>query len=148
MPIGKTNVPEVAAGSHTFNPVFGTTLNPHDPSRSAGGSSGGAACALAAGMVPLAEGSDMGGSLRNPASFCGVLGEELPHPLRQRCPSPVGQRDVRAGQGLAGPDVLRERGLEPVRVLGEHFWWPRRVDSAGRHRDDAVEDRELEPVAG
>ncbi|MDP3892368.1 amidase [Nocardioides sp.] len=72
--IGKTNVPEFAAGSHTFNKVFGTTLNPHDPARSAGGSSGGAACALAAGMVPLADGSDMGGSLRNPASFCGVVG--------------------------------------------------------------------------
>jgi amidase len=72
--IGKTNVPEFAAGSHTFNRVFGTTRNPVDPSRSAGGSSGGAACALASGMVPLAEGSDMGGSLRNPASFCGVVG--------------------------------------------------------------------------
>src|SRR3954469_22090096 len=72
--IGKTNVPEFAAGSHTFNTVFGTTLNPVDPSRSAGGSSGGAACALRAGMVPLADGSDMGGSLRNPASFCGVVG--------------------------------------------------------------------------
>ena len=72
--IGKTNVPEFAAGSHTFNRVFGTTRNPVDPSRSAGGSSGGAASALASGMVPLAEGSDMGGSLRNPASFCGVVG--------------------------------------------------------------------------
>ncbi len=72
--IGKTNVPEFAAGSHTFNTLFGTTRNPVDPSRSAGGSSGGAACALAAGMVPLADGSDMGGSLRNPASFCGVVG--------------------------------------------------------------------------
>jgi len=72
--IGKTNVPEFAAGSHTFNTVFGTTLNPVDPTRSAGGSSGGASCALAAGMVPLADGSDMGGSLRNPASFCGVVG--------------------------------------------------------------------------
>jgi amidase len=72
--IGRTNVPEFAAGSHTFNTVFGTTLNPVDPTRSAGGSSGGAACALASGMVPLADGSDMGGSLRNPASFCGVVG--------------------------------------------------------------------------
>ncbi len=74
VPIGKTNVPEFAAGSHTFNKVFGTTRNPVDPTRSAGGSSGGAGCALAAGMVPLADGSDMGGSLRNPASFCGVVG--------------------------------------------------------------------------
>lgn len=72
--LGRTNVPEFAAGSHTFNRVFGTTLNPVDPSRSAGGSSGGAACALASGMLPLADGSDMGGSLRNPASFCGVVG--------------------------------------------------------------------------
>lgn len=72
--IGRTNVPEFAAGSHTFNTVFGTTVNPYDPTRSAGGSSGGAACALASGMVPLADGSDMGGSLRNPASFCGVVG--------------------------------------------------------------------------
>jgi amidase len=74
IPIGKTNVPEWAAGSHTFNPIFGTTRNPYDPARSAGGSSGGAAAALAAGMVPLADGSDMGGSLRNPASFCNVVG--------------------------------------------------------------------------
>src|SRR4029077_2751180 len=56
--MGRTNVPEFAAGSHTFNRVFGTTLNPVDPTRSAGGSSGGAACALASGMVPLADGSD------------------------------------------------------------------------------------------
>ncbi|TWP33803.1 amidase [Leekyejoonella antrihumi] len=72
--LGKTNVPEFAAGSHTFNEVFGVTRNPYDLSRSAGGSSGGAAAALACGMVPLADGSDMGGSLRNPASFCNVVG--------------------------------------------------------------------------
>ncbi|TQM02898.1 amidase [Pseudonocardia kunmingensis] len=72
--IGKTNVPEFAAGSHTFNPVFGATRNPYDATRTPGGSSGGAAAALAAGLHPLADGSDMGGSLRNPASFCNVVG--------------------------------------------------------------------------
>ncbi|HET6257342.1 amidase [Pseudonocardia sp.] len=72
--IGKTNVPEFAAGSHTINPVFGPTRNPYAPSRSPGGSSGGAAAALACGMHPLADGSDMGGSLRNPASYCNVVG--------------------------------------------------------------------------
>jgi amidase len=72
--VGKTNAPEFGAGSHTFNPVFGVTRNPYDVSRSAGGSSGGAAAALATGMVPIADGSDLGGSLRNPASFCNVVG--------------------------------------------------------------------------
>jgi amidase len=72
--LGRTNVPEFASGSHTFNGIFGTTCNPYDLGRSAGGSSGGAAAALASGMVPLADGSDMGGSLRNPASFCNVVG--------------------------------------------------------------------------
>lgn len=72
--IGKTNVPEFGAGSHTVNRVFGATRNPVDPRLSAGGSSGGACAALAAGFVPIADGSDMGGSLRNPASFCGVVG--------------------------------------------------------------------------
>ncbi len=72
--IGKTNTPEFGTGSHTFNPVFGATRNPWDRQKTAGGSSGGAAAALAAGMLPLADGSDMGGSLRNPAAFCGVVG--------------------------------------------------------------------------
>ncbi len=72
--VGKTNVPEFGAGSHTVNRVFGATRNPYDLSRSAGGSSGGAAAALAARMVCLADGSDLGGSLRNPASFCNVVG--------------------------------------------------------------------------
>lgn len=72
--IGKTNTPEFGAGSHTFNPVFGATRNPYDLTKSAGGSSGGAAAALACGMLPLADGSDLGGSLRNPAAFCNVVG--------------------------------------------------------------------------
>ncbi len=72
--IGKTNTPEFGAGSQTFNPVFGRTFNPYDTSLTCGGSSGGAAVALACGMLPLADGSDLGGSLRNPASFCNVVG--------------------------------------------------------------------------
>ena len=72
--LGKTNTPEFGAGSQTFNAVFGKTLNPYDTGKTCGGSSGGAAVALAAGMVPLADGSDMGGSLRCPANFCNVVG--------------------------------------------------------------------------
>lgn len=72
--LGKTNTPEFGAGSQTFNTVFGTTLNPYDLTKTCGGSSGGAAVALACGMLPLADGSDLGGSLRNPASFCNVVG--------------------------------------------------------------------------
>jgi len=70
----KSNTPEFGAGANTFNEVFGATLNPWDTSRSASGSSGGAAVALATGMAWLAHGTDMGGSLRNPASFCGIVG--------------------------------------------------------------------------
>ena len=72
--IGKTNVPEFGAGSHTFNPVFGATRNPYDRGVSSGGSSGGAAVALACGMHPIADGSDLGGSLRNPAGWNNVVG--------------------------------------------------------------------------
>ena len=72
--IGKTNTPEFGLGSHTYNTVFGTTLNAYDQSRSAGGSSGGAAVALALDMLPVADGSDMMGSLRNPAAYNGVFG--------------------------------------------------------------------------
>ncbi len=72
--LGKTNTPEFGAGAQTFNSVFGVTRNPYDPTRTCGGSSGGAAAAVASGMVPVAEGSDLGASLRNPASFCNVVG--------------------------------------------------------------------------
>ena len=72
--LGKTNTPEFAAGSQTFNAVFGATLNPYDATRTCGGSSGGAAVAVACGMLPFADGSDLGASLRNPGNFCNVVG--------------------------------------------------------------------------
>ena len=72
--VGKTNVPEHGFGATTDNPLFGTTNNPYDPALSAGASSGGTAVALASDMVPLAMGSDFAGSLRTPASFCGIVG--------------------------------------------------------------------------
>lgn len=73
LPIGKTNISEFGMGSHSYNAVYGTTLNPYDATKSAGGSSGGAGAALAAGLLPLASGSDLGGSLRNPANFNNVV---------------------------------------------------------------------------
>ena len=72
--VGKTNTPEFGAGSQTFNKVFGATRNPYDLGKTCGGSSGGAAVALACGMVPVVTGSDTGGSLRNPAAFCNIVG--------------------------------------------------------------------------
>jgi amidase len=83
--VGKTNTPEFGAGSQTFNKVFGATRNPWDLSKTCGGSSGGAAVALACGMVPVADGSDTGGSLRNPAAFCNVVGFR---PTGGRVPDP------------------------------------------------------------
>lgn len=131
--VGKTNTPEFGAGSQTFNPVFGATRNPYDLSKTCGGSSGGAAVALAAGMVPLADGSDMGGSLRNPASFCNVAGFR-PSPGRvPTWPSrlawfPLGVNGPMARsvddlalmmEAIAGPDDRSPIGIEePGSVFG------------------------------
>lgn len=108
--MGKTNCPEFAAGSHTFNDLFGTTRNPYDLSKSAGGSSGGAAAALASGMQPIADGSDMGGSLRNPASFCNVVGFR---PTPGRVPS-VPSMNAWANLSTPGPMA---RTVEDVALL-------------------------------
>jgi amidase len=97
--IGKTNTPEFGAGSQTFNPVFGATRNPYDPARTPGGSSGGAAAAVASGMVPLADGSDFGASIRNPASFCNLVGLR-PSPGRvPNVPAPAAWNPL----GVKGP---------------------------------------------
>ncbi|MBO9577067.1 MAG: amidase [Sphingobium sp.] len=97
--IGKTNTPEFGLGSHTFNPVYGATRNAHDLTKSAGGSSGGAAVALALGMVPLADGSDYAGSLRNPAGWNNVYGFRT---SIGRIPAPA--RDVwLPSMGVTGP---------------------------------------------
>ncbi|MBU3068564.1 hypothetical protein KOI40_01970 [Aestuariicella sp. G3-2] len=98
--IGKTNTPEFGAGSHTFNDVFGTTKNPYNLAKTAGGSSGGAAAALAARMLPIADGSDMGGSLRNPAAFCNVVGFR---PSMGRVPMWPSALTWQSRLGLEGP---------------------------------------------
>ena len=95
--LGKTNTPEFGAGANTRNAVYGATGNPFDPARSAAGSSGGSAVALACGMVPLASGSDTGGSLRNPAAFCGIVGFR---------PSPGLVASEKRGLGWSGLPVL------------------------------------------
>jgi amidase len=97
--VGKTNTPEFGAGSQTFNPVFGVTRNPYGLPSTAGGSSGGAAAAVASEMLPFADGSDLGGSLRNPASFCNVVGLR---PTPGRVPEPE-RDDLWEPLSVAGP---------------------------------------------
>jgi amidase len=140
IPIGKTNVPEFGAGSQTFNTVFGTTLNPYDLSKTPGGSSGGAAAALAAGMHPIADGSDLGGSLRNPGGYCNVVGfrpspGRVPNintnsawfdmtvngPLARTVGDVALMMSVIAGPDLRSPITLEDPGAIFARPLGRDF---------------------------
>jgi len=97
--IGKTNVPEFGLGSQTFNPVFGPTHNPYDVSKTCGGSTGGGSVAVACGMIPLADGSDMGGSLRNPPNFCNIVGIRPSAGRVPNAPSRLGWQTL----SVAGP---------------------------------------------
>lgn len=99
--IGKTNTPEFATGGNTFNEVFGRTRNPWNVSRTAGGSTGGGAAGLASGMVALAEGTDLGGSLRIPASFCGVIGLRPSPGLIPTVPTPLPWDDMQVTGAMA-----------------------------------------------
>jgi amidase len=139
--IGKTNVPEFGAGSHTFNSVFGATRNPYNLQKSAGGSSGGAAVSLATGMLPLADGSDMGGSLRNPAAFNNVFairpsmgrvpsntvntGWMVRHategPMARNVPDACLLMSVMAGHDPVDPLSIREGGGQFLEPLERNF---------------------------
>ena len=131
--IGKTNTPEFGAGSQTFNEVFGVTSNPYNTDMTCGGSSGGAAVALAARMLPLADGSDLGGSLRNPASFCNVVGfrpsggrvptvpnSNLWLPMSTKGPMARSVPDIALlMQAIAGPHQLApSSNTEPPEIFG------------------------------
>jgi amidase len=138
--LGKTNTPEFGAGSQTFNPVFGATRNPYDPTKTCGGSSGGAAVAVACGMLPFADGSDVAASLRNPANYCNVVGFR-PSPGRVPAYPAVNGWDTLSVLGplartvgdaafllaaMAGPDPraplsLAEPGRSFARPLGRDF---------------------------
>jgi amidase len=138
--IGKTNTPEFGAGSQTFNSVFGATRNPYDVTKTCGGSSGGAAVAIACGMVPVASGTDVGGSLRNPAAFCNVVGfrpspGRVPNPKASLASALLGTsgclaRSVEdlalALSTIAGPDAraplsIGEPGAHFARPLDREF---------------------------
>ncbi|OZE91824.1 amidase [Rhodococcoides fascians] len=138
---GKSNVPEFAAGSHTFNPLFGTTTNPYDPTRSAGGSSGGAAAAIAAGIQPAGDGSDMGGSLRTPGSFCNLVGYR---PSLGRIPMLPAKNPWAwiARQGVLAHDI------EDVRFLMRALAGPDSSSPRGLPLDDSYRSEEAGSLRG
>ena len=135
--LGKTNTPEFAAGGNTFNEVFGRTRNPWNPELSAGGSTGGGAAALATGMIALAEGTDLGGSLRVPASFCGLVGLRPSPGLVPTVPSdwPEDDLSVTGPMGRTAADVA----LMLEAIAGPSAEFPLSHFRAGRDYTGAVE---------
>ena len=151
--IGKTNTPEFGAGSQTFNKVFGATRNPYDLSKTCGGSSGGAAVAVACGMVPFADGGDFAASLRNPGNYCNVIGfrpstgrvPAYPHPYPWSNLSELGPMartvsdaafllSVQAGPDPRAPTSIMEPGATFHEIIEAHFRrrpaWPGAATSA------------------
>jgi len=124
--IGKTNTPEFGLGSQTYNEVYGATVNPYDPTRTTGGSSGGAAAALALRMLPVADGSDYMGSLRNPAAFCNVYGFRTSY---GRVPAPgfVAHQSVVGPMGRTVDDLAALLSV----LAGPHPTAALALDSAG-----------------
>ena len=137
--IGKTNTPEWGHGSHSFNPVHGATRNPYDHARSAGGSSGGAAAALAARLVPVADGSDMMGSLRNPAAFCNVYGFRPTFGLVPRDAEGDSFLSTLSTEGPMG------RSVEDVARLLEVIAGPNPAVPFGRAREPFADRLTLDP---
>ncbi|CUA88057.1 Asp-tRNAAsn/Glu-tRNAGln amidotransferase A subunit or related amidase [Chelatococcus sambhunathii] len=139
--IGKTNTPEFGLGSHTYNPVFGATRNAYAPARTAGGSSGGAAVALATRMLPVADGSDFGGSLRNPAAYNNIFGFR---PSQGRVPSLPAPEGFFTQLGTEGP--MARNAADLARLLsvqaGHDPRAPLSLDGSG-HDYEAALDTDL-----
>ena len=129
--IGKTNTPEFGAGSQTFNSVFGKTLNPYDLTKTCGGSSGGSAVSLACGMIPIASGSDLGGSLRNPAAWTNVVGMRTSIGRVPVYPSRLAYNSL----SVAGPmaRTVQDLSLQLSVVAGPDARVPMALPESGEH---------------
>jgi amidase len=171
--LGKTNTPEFAAGSQTFNPVFGATRNPWDLGKTCGGSSGGAAVAVACGMLPFADGSDLGGSLRNPGNFNNVVGfrttpGRIPYyptvdawatfsvlgPIAREVADAAFLLSAMAGPDPRSPNTLETPGAIFARPLGRDFrkvrvaWWSARGGRLAGADDIPVDHRVADVLEG
>jgi amidase len=142
--VGKTNLPEFGLGSQTVNKVFGATLNPYDVTKTCGGSSGGGAVALACGMTPLADGSDMGGSLRNPPNFCNVVGMRTSPGRVPNSPAQLGWFT----QGVAGPMArsVADCALFLSALAGFNRRSPISIDQGGEQFEAALGRRNFNGV--